>query len=148
MRSDSCRVKILNMKVSFLLLLFHNSWIHLSYSLQKLDLKVVIIVFVDKQLASWMSTDDRWPAFQEEWKITFIFLVKRMKSTRYSMEYCYRLPWISHKFNNDSSHNWILTKLNDHSVIPISYFNALLGGRLARIERLIHFGCVLMDCVI
>ena len=87
-------------------------------------------------------------AFQKEWKITFVFLVKRMKSTKYSMEYCYRLPWISNKFNNDSSWNWILTKLTDHITIPISYFNALLGGRLARIEGLIHFGLVLMDCVI
>ena len=71
-----------------------------------------------------------------------------MKSAKYSMEYCFRSPWISNKFNNDSSHNWILAKLSDHITIPISYFNALLGGRLARIERLIHFGCMLTDCVI
>ena len=44
-----------------------------------------------------------------------------MKSAKYSMEYCFRSPWISNKFNNDSSHNWILAKLSDHITIPISY---------------------------
>ena len=60
-----------------------------------------------------------------------------MKSAKYSMEYFYRSPSISNKFINDSSRNWILTELNDHIRIPISYFNALLSGLLARIERLI-----------
>ena len=60
-----------------------------------------------------------------------------MKSAKYSMEYFYRSPWISNKFINDSSRNWILTKLSDHIRIPISYFNALVSGLLARIEKLI-----------
>ena len=51
-----------------------------------------------------------------------------MKSPKYSMEYCYRSPWISNKFNIDSSRNWILNKLSDHIRIPISYLNALLSG--------------------
>ena len=71
-----------------------------------------------------------------------------MKSAKYSMEYCYRSPWISNKFINDSSRNWILTKLSDHIRIPISYFIGLLSSLLARVERLIHFGCMLMECVI
>ena len=87
-------------------------------------------------------------AFQMELKITFLFLVKRMKSIKYSMEFCYRSPWVSNKFINDSSRNWILTKLSDHIWIPISYLNALLSGLLARIERMIHFGCMFMACVI
>ena len=48
-----------------------------------------------------------------------------MKSAKYSMEYFYRSPWISNKFINDSSRNWILTKLSDHIGIPISYFIGL-----------------------
>ena len=45
-----------------------------------------------------------------------------MKSAKYIMEYFYRSPWISNKFINDSSRNWILTKLSDRIRIPISYF--------------------------
>ena len=41
--------------------------------------------------------------FKRNKKITVVFLVKRMKSTKYSMEYYYRSPWISNKSNNDSS---------------------------------------------
>ena len=71
-----------------------------------------------------------------------------MKSAKYSMEYCYQSPWISNEFINDSFRNWILTKLSDHIIIPISYLIGLLSRLQARIERLIHFGCMLMDCVI
>ena len=64
------------------------------------------------------------------------------------MEYCYRSSWIRDRLNNDSSRNWILTKLSDHIRIPFSYFNALLGGLWARIKRLIHFGVHVDGCVI
>ena len=71
-----------------------------------------------------------------------------MKSTNYYMEYCYRSSRIRDRLNNDSSRNWILTKLSDHIRIPFSYFNALLGGLWARIKRLIHFGVHVDGCVI
>ena len=50
-----------------------------------------------------------------------------MKSAKYSMEYCYQSPWISNEFINDSSRNWILTKLSDDIIIPISYLIGLLS---------------------
>ena len=84
--------------------------------------------------------------FKRDKKITFIFL--GMKSTNYYMEYCYRSSWIKDRLNNDSSRNWILTKLSDHIRIPFSYFNASLGGLWARIKRLIHFGVHVDGCVI
>ena len=51
-----------------------------------------------------------------------------MKSAKYSMEYFYRSPWISNKFINDSSRNWIITKLSDHIGILISHFIGLLSS--------------------
>ena len=71
-----------------------------------------------------------------------------MKSTNYYMEYCYRSSWIRDRLNNDSSRNWILTKLSDNIRIPFSYFNALLGGLWARIKRLVHFNVHVDGCVI